>query len=109
MDNITVRQGTVYREKASGRRFVLVNHNPMALESLRFWSASEADPFDLGAPERITADELIVLRKSGKYEELGDLPPELFRQMAGALAAAGNLPETDLALIRALLKEETGA
>ena len=107
--DMTIRQGTVYLEKASGRRFVLVNHNPMALESLRFWSASEADPFDLGAPERITVDELIALRNSGKYEELGDLPPELFRQMAGALAAAGNLPETDLALIRALLKEETGA
>ena len=107
--DITIRQGTVYLEKASGRRFVLVNHNPMALESLRFWSASEAAPFDLGAPERITADELITLRNSGKYKDLGDLPPELFRQMAGALAAAGNLSETDRTLIRALLKEENGA
>ena len=107
--DMKIRQGTVYLEKASGRRFVLVNHNPMALESLRFWSASEADPFDLGAPERITADELIALRNSGKYEELGDLPPELFRQLVGKLSAAGNLPERDLSLLRALLKEETGA
>ena len=107
--DMKIRQGTVYLEKASGKRFVLVNHNPMALESLRFWSASETAPFDLGAPERITADELIALRNSGKYEELGDLPPELFRQLAGALAAAGNLPERDLTLLRALLKEETGA
>ena len=106
---MTIRQGTVYREKASGKRFVLVNHNPMALESLRFWSVSEAAPFDLGAPERITADELIALRNSGKYEELGDLPPELFRQLAGALAAAGNLPETDRTLIRALIEEGKGA
>ena len=107
--DITIRQGTVYLEKASGKRFVLVNHNPMALESLRFWSASGDAPFDLGAPERITADELIALRNSGQYEELGDLPPELFRQMAGALVAAGKLPEMDLALIRALLEEKTGA
>ena len=107
--NMKIRQGTVYLEKASGKRFVLVNHNPMALESLRFWSASEAEPFDLGAPERITADELIALRNSGKYEELGDLPPELFRQLAGALAAAGNLSETDRTLIRALIEEENRA
>ncbi len=107
--DMTIRQGTVYLEKASGRRFVLVNHNFLALESLRFWSASDTAPFDLGAPERITADELIALRNSGKYEDLGDLPPELFRQLAGALAAAGNLPERDLSLLRALLKEETGA
>ena len=107
--DMKIRQGTVYLEKASGKRFVLVNHNPMMLESLRFWSASDTAPFDLGAPERITADELIALRNSGKYEELGDLPPELFRQLAGALAAAGNLPERDIALLRALLKEETGA
>ena len=107
--NMKIRQGTVYLEKASGKRFVLVNHNPMALESLRFWSASDTAPFDLGAPERITADELIALRNSGKYEELGDLPPELFRQLAGALAGAGNLPETDRALIRALLEDGTGA
>ena len=51
--DMKIRQGTVYLEKASGRRFVLVNHNFLALESLRFWSASETDPFDLGAPERI--------------------------------------------------------
>ncbi len=107
--DMTIRQGTVYREKAGGRRFVLVNHNFLALESLRFWSASDTAPFDLGAPERITADELIALRNSGKYEDLGDLPPELFRQLAGALAAAGNLPESDMSLLRALLKEETGA
>ena len=107
--DMKIRQGTVYLEKASGKRFVLVNHNPMALESLRFWSASETAPFDLGAPERITADELIALRNSGKYEELGDLPPELFRQLAVALLAAGNLPETDRTLIRALIEEKTGA
>ena len=106
---LKMRQGTVYLEKESGKRFVLVNHNPMALESLRFWSASEEAPFDLGAPERITADELIALRNSGKYAELGDLPPELFRQLTGALIAAGNLPESDLTLLRALLKEEPGA
>ena len=107
--DMKIRQGTVYLEKASGKRFVLVNHNPMALESLRFWSASDTAPFDLGAPERITADELIALRNSGKYEDLGDLPPELFRQLAGALAVAENLSETDRTLIRALIEEGTGA
>ena len=101
--DLKMRQGTVYREKESGRRFVLVNHNPMALQSLRFWSASPESPFDLGAPERISADELIALRNSGNYEELGDLPPELFRKMVETLIAAGSLPQEELKLLRSLI------
>ena len=101
--DLKMRQGTVYLEKNSGKRFVLVNHNPMALQSLRFWSASPESPFDLGAPERISADELIALRSSGDYEELGDLPPELFKRMIETLTAAGNLPPEELKLLRSLL------
>ena len=61
-----MRQGTVYLEKKSGRRFILVNHNPMALLSMRFWSESAESAFNLAAPEMISIDELISeIRQTG--------------------------------------------
>jgi hypothetical protein len=75
----------------------------MALLSMRFWSESAEAAFDLGAPEMLPVDELIALRQSGEYEELGDLPPELFTSMISSLLAAGNLPEEDLKLLKTLL------
>lgn len=98
-----MRQGTVYLEKNSGRRFILVNHNPMALTSMRFWSESPEAPFNLAAPELLPIDDLIALRQSGNYEELGDLPPELFKSMLSSLIAAAALPEEDLKLLKSLL------
>lgn len=98
-----MRQGTVYLEKNSGRRFILVNHNPMALQSLRFWSESPESAFNLGAPEHISIDELIALRSSGEYEELGDLPVETFKAMVNSLVAGGNFPEDEMKLIKSLL------
>ena len=98
-----MRQGTVYLEKKSGRRFILVNHNPMALFSMRFWSESAESAFNLAAPEMISIDDLIELRKSGEYEELGDLPPEIFKSMLSSLIAAAALPEEDIKLLKSLL------
>lgn len=98
-----MRQGTVYLEKKSGRRFILINHNPMALVSMRVWSESADAPFNLGAPEMITIDDLIALRKSGEYDELGDLPAEVFKSMVSALVSGGNIPEEDLKLLKTLL------
>ena len=98
-----MRQGTVYLEKKSGRRFILINHNPMALVSMRLWSESADAPFNLGAPEMIAIDDLIALRKSGEYDELGDLPPEIFKSMVSALIAGGNLSEEDVKLLKTLL------
>lgn len=100
---LAMRQGTVYLEKSSGKRFILVNHNPMALQSLRFWSESPEASFDLGAPEHITIDELIALRSSGEYEELGDLPGDVFKSMVEALIAGGQFPEEELKLIKSLI------
>ena len=98
-----MRQGTVYLEKASGRRFILINHNPMALLSMRFWSASAEAPFDLAAPEMISIDDLIALRQSGEYEELGDLPSEVFKSMVKALLEGGSFSEEDKKLLNSLL------
>lgn len=100
---LEMRQGTVYLEKNSGRRFILVNHNPMALQSLRFWSDSPDSAFNLGVPEHITIDELISLRASGEYEELGDLPADVFKSMVEALIAGGNFPEDEMKLIKSLI------
>ena len=98
-----MRQGTVYLEKNTSRRFILINHNPMALCSMRFWSDSPEAPFDLGAPEMISIDELIALRQSGNYEDLGDIPPELFKSMVTTLVSSGNLPQTDIDLLKTLI------
>ena len=98
-----MRQGTVYLEKKSGRRFILVNHNPMALLSMRFWSESAEAPFNLANPEMITIDDLIALRQSGNYEELGDLPAEVFKSMITSLISSGNFAEEDLKLLKSLI------
>ena len=98
-----MRQGTVYQEKNTKRRFILINHNPMALCSMRFWSESPDAPFNLGAPEMISIDELIALRQSGNYEDLGDIPPELFKSMVTSLVGAAKLPETDINLLKSLI------
>lgn len=101
--SLSMRQGTVYLEKNTGKRFILVNHNPMALISMRFWSESAEAAFNLAAPEMITIDDLIALRQSGNYEELGDLPPEVFKSMVSSLIAAAALPEEDLKLLKSLI------
>ena len=98
-----MRQGTVYLEKKSGRRFILVNHNPMALLSMRFWSESAEAPFNLANPEMLAIDDLIALRQSGEYEELGDLPPDTFKAMVGALINAAQFSEEDLKLLKSLI------
>ena len=98
-----MRQGTVYLEKASGRRFILINHNPMALLSMRFWSVAADAPFDLAAPEMISIDDLIALRQSGDYEELGDLPAEVFKSMVRALLEGGAFSDEDKKLLESLI------
>ena len=35
MEGLQIRQGTVYRKTADGSRFILINHNPMQLQSMR--------------------------------------------------------------------------
>jgi hypothetical protein len=100
---LEMRQGTVYLEKKSGRRFILINHNPMALLSMRVWSDSAKAPFNLAQPEMIPIDDLIPLRQSGEYEELGDLPSETFKAMVNALIGAGNFSEEDLKLLKSLI------
>ena len=51
----------------------------------------------------ITIDELIALRQSGDYEELGDLPAETFKAMINALVNAANFSDEDLKLLKSLI------
>jgi hypothetical protein len=101
MEGLQIRQGTVYRKTADGSRFILINHNPMQLQSMRLHENGNA--WDVSAPEIITVDGLIELRRSGEYEETGDISPEEFKQLAEALLAADSLPEDEAGLIRSLI------
>ncbi len=103
MSGFVIRQGTVYRNKVSGARFCLINHNPMGLQSIRI---PETDgSFDCVHPEIISMDFLIDLRKNGAYEDLGDLPESVFQQLLQILLASVSFPETETALLKSLLNK----
>ena len=98
MEGLQVRQGTVYRKLADDSRFVLINHNLMQLQSLLLRDL--AGQWDCSAPEIIAVDTLIDIRKSGEYEELGDMESSEFRELLEKLIAADSLPEDHLELVR---------
>lgn len=79
MNGLEIRQGTVYQEKATGKRLLLIHHDPMNLRSLAIPGSDES--FDCAHPAEIAIDDLIALRKSGGWTELGDVPAEVLRQI----------------------------
>ena len=98
MEGLQIRQGTIYRKRDDGSEFVLINHNPMQLQSLRLHQ--RAGEWDCRAPELLAVDTLIEIRKSGEYEELGDMESDEFKVLLDKLIAAGSLPEDHLELVR---------
>ena len=51
----------------------------------------------------ISIDDLIALRQSGDYEELGDLPAEVFKSMVRALLEGGAFSDEDKKLLESLI------
>ena len=75
----------------------------MQLQSLLL--RGEGVSWDLSAPEIISVDDLILLRKSGEYEELGDIPAEDFRKLAEELLLADSLPEDEKKMVKTLIRD----
>lgn len=101
MDGLQIRQGTVYKELATGKRLLLIHHNPMNLQSMAIPGTEET--FDCAHPAFITIDDLIALRKSGQFEELGDVPAEVLAQIIDAvIATASGLDENTVKLLEAV-------
>ncbi len=103
---LSIRQGTVYRDRKNGGRLLLIHHNPMELQSLLFRSAPGEGAFDLARPEVIGVDDLIELRRSGEYEELGDLPRPALDRALDVLLSSGGLPEKIAMLLRSIRGED---
>lgn len=105
MQGLEIRQGTVYEEKATGGCLLLIHHNPMNLCSLLLRAERAGSPYDLTRPEKISVDEIIELRKSGKYREMGDIPVGEFRVLLKNFLDAGSPDKEDIPFLEALLRE----
>ena len=104
MQGLEIRQGTVYEENGTGKRLLLIHHNPMNLQSLLLRAGGADSPYDPAHPEKISVDAIIELRRSGKYRELGDVPAAEFRNLLKALLAVESLDEEDRPFLEALLR-----
>jgi len=102
MDGMIIRQGTIYEHRTSARRLLVINHNPMQLESLLLTAAAPDAPLDLDSLQVVAIDELISLRRSGEYRDLGDLPSDGFQRLLRALLSAPELSEDLRTLLEAL-------
>lgn len=102
MDNgLQIRQGTVYRELATGKRLLLIHHNPMSLQSMAIPGTDET--FDCAHPALISIDDIIAIRKSGTFEELGDVPQDVLLQILDAvISTASGLDENTIKLLEAV-------
>lgn len=105
MADLQFRQGTVYENEADGARLLLIHHDPMNLRSMAVPGSPDGN-FDCAVPAMIAIDDIIALRKSGSWRELGDVPPEVFAQILDAVinTAGDRLPENDLRALKALKK-----
>ena len=101
---LSIRQGTVYRETASGKRLLLIHHNPMALRSLAV--PGTEDSFDCAAAAVISVDDLIAMRKSGCWEELGDVPDEVFQSILNAVIASAPLADEDETILKTMAENK---
>lgn len=102
MAGLSFRQGTLYTDQ-EGKGFLLINHNPMALQSLQIPTDNGA--FDCAHPAPLSIDELIAIRQAGDLQDRGDVPPELVTKILQELLAKADLQESDRALLENLLQE----
>lgn len=105
MSDLQIRQGTVYQEKTSGSRLLLIHHDPMSLCSMAIPGNSEA--FDCAHPIFMSIDELITIRKSEAFDELGDVPKEFLNVIIDAVIGKAEpaLEENVIKLLQAIQKE----
>ncbi len=78
MGDLQIRQGTLYSNRVTGVRLLLIHHDIMNLRSMTVPGDADGN-FDCAGLAPITVDDLIAMRKSGDYDELGDVPPEVFQ------------------------------
>ena len=89
MNGYKMRQGTVYRRRADGGKFLLIHHNPMGMESLIL--PEKAGAFDVASPSLLGIDTLIAMRQSGEFEDTGDLPAEEVAALIGEMIVSGGV------------------
>ena len=102
MAGLSFRQGTLYTNE-HGRGFLLINHNPMALQSLQI--PGENGVFDCAKAALLAIDELIVIRQKGELQDRGDVPQEVLVQILTEVLKKANLAEGDRQLLETLLQE----
>lgn len=103
LNNFSVRQGTIYEDIASKKHYLLVNHNIMNMDSLLL--EGEGETFDIYKIRHISVDEIIAMRKSDKFKELGDLDSEEFVNLLRALLDSNALTHEDIPFVEALYAE----
>ena len=102
MAGLTFRQGTLYTDE-NGKGFLLINHNPMALQSLQV--PADNGFFNTSAASPLAIDDLIALRKTGTLQDKGDVPPEVLAAVLSEILAAPQSPESDRPLLENILQE----
>ena len=102
MSGLTFRQGTVYTD-ANGRGFLLVNHNPMALQSLQI--PGENGVYDCAGAAILSIEELIAIRKEGTLQDRGDHPAERLAGILSEVLKKAVLSENDRPLLENVLQE----
>ena len=107
MNGYTMRQGTVYRHRADGTELLVFHHDPMRLRSLALRRVE--GEWDAAHPAELTVDTLIAMRRSGEFDDLGDLAAAERRAVLDRLLALPALPEDDRRLLQSLRDEAAEA
>ena len=103
MNGYLMRQGTVYRRRADGAKFLLIHHNPMGMESLIL--TEKAGTFDVFAPSLLGVDTLIAMRRSGEFDDTGDLPANDVAALIGKLIVSGSVTQEVAKLLQSVRDE----
>jgi hypothetical protein len=73
----------------------------MSLQSMAIPGTDET--FDCAHPALISIDDIIAIRKSGTFEELGDVPQDVLLQILDAvISTASGLDENTIKLLEAV-------
>ena len=102
MAGLSFRQGTIYTDD-NGKGFLLINHNPMALQSLQI--PAENGVFNCAAAAPLAIEELIAIRKEGLLQDRGDVSREIFAQILAQVLTEADLAEGDRPLLESLQQE----